>query len=76
MDLRDDEAAVPSPINLVIEYRELVEPLNLNDVLPMSALVFVSLALILNTKSVKVAGIDEKVTDAAELLRTLDEISV
>lgn len=33
------------------------------------------LALILTTKSVKVAGIDEKVTDAAVLLRTLDEMS-
>jgi hypothetical protein len=39
-------------------------------------LVSVSLALILNTKSVKVAGIEEKVTDAAELARTLDEMSV
>jgi hypothetical protein len=39
-------------------------------------LVSVSLALILNTKSVKVAGIAEKVTDAAELPKTLDEMSV
>jgi hypothetical protein len=36
----------------------------------------VLLALILNTKSVKVAGIDENVTVVAALLRTLDEISV
>jgi hypothetical protein len=34
------------------------------------------LALILTTKSVKVAGIAEKVTDAAELLSTLDDMSV
>jgi hypothetical protein len=34
------------------------------------------LALTFNTKSVKVAGIAEKVTDAAELLSTLDEMSV
>jgi hypothetical protein len=34
------------------------------------------LMLARNTKSVKVAGIAEKVTDAAELLSTLDEISV
>jgi hypothetical protein len=32
--------------------------------------------LILKTKSVKVAGMAEKVTDAAELLRTLLEMSV
>jgi hypothetical protein len=52
LDLRDDEAAVPSPISLVIEYREPVEPLNLKDVPAIIAPVFVSLALILNTKSV------------------------